>query len=390
MGGYRHVGLLRIALAMASVAGSIAISCSAAQAGKYKVLYRFTGGGDGKGPQAAPARDADGNLYGITYEGGAGAKGTVWKLKPDGTQSVLHSFATKDGDGYHPNNGLTLDKNGNIYGTTLHGGPDEIGTIFRIKRNGAYELLHAFNGSDGALPSSRVILDSSGNIYGATDLDGGESSYGTIYKLAPDGIVTVLHRFQTIATGVYPSGDLARDIKGALYGTTGGGKFGCGTIFKLTSGGTKSILHDFICDRSGQFPNGVVRDDKTGDLFGITRQGGPDGHGIVYRRSTDGLLHTLHVFDDCCGGGLGPLGVLSVDRDYVYGVTAGGGAHNLGTVYRVRLADRADSVLHSFAGGNDGWNPAGIRLSGKYLYGTTIYGGGGGGSDSGTVFRIRK
>jgi uncharacterized repeat protein (TIGR03803 family) len=105
--------------------------------GKETVLYRFTGGKDGAGPQASVVRDSAGNLYGTTQGGGdlncvpPYGCGTVFKLDKSGKLTVLHRLAGGD-DGYHPLGGVTLDKAGNIYGTAAYGGVYGNGVVFKL------------------------------------------------------------------------------------------------------------------------------------------------------------------------------------------------------------------------------------------------------------------
>ncbi len=217
-------------------------------AGNETVLYRFTGGADGAYPEAPMIRDTEGNLYGTTLSGGdlscsfRGGCGTVFKLDPTGTQTVLYSF-TGAADGFWPTGRLIRDVAGNFYGTTGHGGgvscpqnPDVgCGTIFKLDNSGNETVLWRFTGgSDGAYPFSGVVRDAAGNLYG-TAVAGGRSGCGTVFKLDTAGNFTVLHTFSGGRDGGSP-GELIRDTVGNLYGITGGGGVGegYGVVFKLT------------------------------------------------------------------------------------------------------------------------------------------------------------
>jgi len=92
-------------------------------------IFSFT---DGACPYAPLIRDADGNLYGTTLQGGAFGYGTVFKLDPSSKETVLHSFAEGTLDGYYPSAGLLRDEAGNLYGTTENGGASEYGTVFKL------------------------------------------------------------------------------------------------------------------------------------------------------------------------------------------------------------------------------------------------------------------
>lgn len=236
--------------------------------GRETVLYAFTGGADGGGPIGALVRDEEGNLYGTTLNGGdvsspactANLKGcgVIFKIDRHGKETVLHTF---EGVGYAPSEaaGLTLDRDGTLYGTTRYGGqgpnPSGYGTVFKLERNGKYTTLYKFTGkADGGSPTGPPLLIGK-DLYGTTagggklddDPNGGGPPFGgtsgVIYKLDQSGKETVLYTFQGKADGAYPISQLAQDDEGNLYGTTFyGGTFngeyceynGCGVVYKLT------------------------------------------------------------------------------------------------------------------------------------------------------------
>jgi uncharacterized repeat protein (TIGR03803 family) len=191
--------------------------------------------GDGNFPNASLVRDAAGNLYGTTIYGGAYGWGTIFKIGPGGSETVLYSFQG-GADGANPSNGVYRDSQGNLYGTTASGGSDDFGTVFKVTSSGEHLILYNFNGSDGAQPIGGVTLDGNGNIYGATYL-GGSHNKGTIFKLNSfklnsDGELTVLHEFSGTSDGEYPESVLP--MNGALYGVTNqGGTYNLGVVFKL-------------------------------------------------------------------------------------------------------------------------------------------------------------
>jgi uncharacterized repeat protein (TIGR03803 family) len=142
---------------------------------------------DGANPIGGVVLDTSGNLYGTTANGGAYGDGTVFKLTLSGTETILHSFDNNDIDGIHPYAGLVLDKTGNLYGTTVSGGGtgSAAGIVFEMTPSGTETILHTFGGSpDGAFPWGGVVLDKSGNLYGTT-LSGGANSFGTVFKITP-------------------------------------------------------------------------------------------------------------------------------------------------------------------------------------------------------------
>jgi uncharacterized repeat protein (TIGR03803 family) len=158
------------------------------------VLYNFLSpNGLGPNPVGGPVLDKAGNLYGATYHGGTHhSDGKIFELvhkKTKWTEKVLYDFGGAAGDGANPNAGVVLDSNGNIYGTTLYGGSSNYGTVFELVApvgTGAYEekILTSFDGTDGRAPYASLIFDSSGNLYGTT-LGGGSSNEGTVFEVAP-------------------------------------------------------------------------------------------------------------------------------------------------------------------------------------------------------------
>jgi uncharacterized repeat protein (TIGR03803 family) len=201
------------------------------------VLHAFAkSGSDGQTPYAGLIQGSDGNLYGTTYFGGANGFGTVFKVTPGGTETVLYSFAGGS-DGEHPYAGVIQGSDGNFYGTTYQGGASGFGTVFKLTPSGTETVLYSFAGgsSDGAYPEAGVIQGSDGNFYGNT-LQGGASGLGIVFELTPGGTETILHTFAGGSSdGANPSANLVQGSDGNLYGSTGaGGTSGNGTFFKVT------------------------------------------------------------------------------------------------------------------------------------------------------------
>jgi uncharacterized repeat protein (TIGR03803 family) len=152
--------------------------------GTETVLHSF-GGAYGANPYfSGVVRDTAGNLYGTTTAGGANGFGTVFKLSPTGTETVLHSFANDGTDGFSPYAGLAIDTKGNLYGTTYFGGASGFGTVFKLTPTGTETVLHSFanNGTDGFDPYAGLALDKAGILYGTT-LEGGANGFGTVFKI---------------------------------------------------------------------------------------------------------------------------------------------------------------------------------------------------------------
>src|SRR5271167_576360 len=211
------------------------------------VLYSFANSPDGANPRfVTPIPDTKGNLYGTTNYGGAYGYGTVFKLTPSGTKTILHSFDPNGTDGAYPVASLVVGKNGNLYGTTVEGGAYGIdGTVFELGPPATFcrsvlcpwreTVLHSFGASgDGSQPYSVLTVDKEGNLYGTTNVGGGYS-YGTVFELTPSGTETILWSFGNGNDGANPIAGVVLDTNGNLYGTTEyGGAYNQGTVFELT------------------------------------------------------------------------------------------------------------------------------------------------------------
>jgi len=269
--------------------------------GTETTLYVFTGGADGGNPFGTPIMDKDGNLYGTTVGGGlnacGGGCGTVYKVTPSGTETVLYNFCSdiQNGnclDGIFPEAGLIADKAGNLYGTVVGGGSNGYGAVFELAPDGTETVLYSFKGgaTDGGTPEAAVIADSNGNLFGTT-IQGGSGGDGTVFKLTPGGVESVLHSFTGGSDGDYPTASLIEDNKGNLYGTTfrGGGSgcafngsYGCGTVFEVTQKGTEKVLHNFGSGSDGFYPYGSLVADGLGNIYGTAPFGGSTGWGTVF------------------------------------------------------------------------------------------------------------
>jgi uncharacterized repeat protein (TIGR03803 family) len=177
------------------------------------------------------------------------------------------------------------DSTGNLYGTTYDGGAGKVGVVFKVDMSGQETVLCSFNGYDGALPFSGVIRDPGGNLYGTTAGGGGPfgDGEGVVYKLDPSGAITVLYAFPGGADGAETFAGVIRDRAGNLYGTTFfGGTADAGVVFELDSAGSYTVLYSFAggVDRGNPY-GGVIRDER-GNLYGTTYYGGPGNRGVVF------------------------------------------------------------------------------------------------------------
>jgi uncharacterized repeat protein (TIGR03803 family) len=271
---------------------------------------------------------------------------------------------------------------------------------------GSEQVLYSFTGgSDGANAATGMVLDDNGNLYGTT-VTGGTSQCGTVFKLtaqaSPPWPETVLHNFGCYTDGKNPHGGVSFDRRGNLDGTTVAGgsggacsSDGCGILFQLTPQ-TENVLHNFTAGRDGFGPGGGVVFDPIGNVYGMTPDGGSYSEGTIYEAWRAGRRwheKVIHAFTGGTDGGVGSLGLLLRDTaGNLYGVAEIGGAHDAGTVFKLRATSRKRwklTTLYAFKGQPDGGSPYGglVADSAGDLYGTTYYGGA---SGMGSVFELAR
>ena len=378
-------------LALAASLMLVLIFAPATSAQTFTLLYQFRSGPGGINPYAGVVRDAKGNLYGTTYNDGALASGTVFRINALGKEKILHSFSQTDGDGAFPWYGtLTRDSFGNLYGTTITGGiagEQCCGTVFEVTASGKETVLYRFTGTNGdGFPQYGVVRDPLGNLYGTTQ-NGGPYNAGTVFKVDPTGKKTVLYSFTGSNDGGEPVAGLVLDAKGNLYGTTSqGGPSFAGNVFKVDPAGKETTLYTFTGSTDGGDPEAGVIRDSHGNLYGTTNFGGTENAGTVFKVDPQGHETVLHNFTGGSDGWL-PIGA-SLVRDSagnLYGTTPQGGSTDFGVVFKID-AKGHETILHTFSG-SDGKIPYGTLILDKAgnLYGTTYQGGAHGG---GVVFKI--
>ncbi len=329
--------------------------------GTLTTLYSFcpqSGCPDGALPERL-IQASDGNFYGTTGAGGVSSEcstglgpgcGTVFKITPSGTLTTLHSFCSQNNctDGFGPIGGLTQATDGNFYGTTAFGGAQgpcgsggsesTCGTVYKITPSGTLTTLYSFcsqSGCPDGYEPSGLVQATDGNFYGMTD-DGGANSYGTVFKITPEGALTTLYSFcsQSGCTdGEYPYEKLTQAADGNFYGTTtNGGANSGGTVFKITPSGTLTTLHSF-CAQSGctdgKEPFTGLLQASDGNFYGTTVYGGANSYGTVFKITPSGTLTTLYSFcsQSGCPDGYAPRATpIQGTNGDLYGLTPEGGS----------------------------------------------------------------
>ncbi len=311
------------------------------------ILYKFSGGSDGKYPSSGLIRDSAGNLYGTTSQGGSSSCGcgVVFKVDSGGTETVLYSFTQTDGE--YPSGGLIFDAHGDLFGTTTNGGTYGNGAVFELVPNsdGSWteKVLYSFidNSGDGATPEAGVAMDNAGNLYGTTEAGGNNPGDGTIFELKHSGsswTESILYSFTGGSDGSRPFAGLTIH-DGNLYGTTIAGGSGAGVVFELRRGSTvwtETVIYAFKGHPDGTSPEAGVIFDKSGNLYGTTYSGGWRycfiGCGTIFKltpKSGGGWQETVlyHFNGRGVGDGENPEASLLRDaKGHLYGTTPVGGS----------------------------------------------------------------
>ncbi len=375
----------------------------------FQVLHHFTSidpaaftNADGAYPEGKLVLDGN-TLYGTTYQGGNNQFGSVFSVQIDGSAfAVLHVFDSSEG--MLPVAGLTLSGT-KLFGTTYYGGTDGNGTIFTLNTDGSgYTTLYSLanGGNDGIGPRATLLL--SGNTLFGSAYEGGANGNGTLFSLQTDGTgFNLFYTFSALDPNYYDNNDGANPISelllyhGVLCGTAPGGGLiatpsysqNFGTLFQVNPDGT-GFSTDYFFDNTSASTDGynpecpLVISGNT--VYGMTYLGGLDNYGGVFKVNRDGtgfvLLHSFGFAE-----GAYPVGGLALAGNTLYGTTISGGAFvTNGVVFSMNTDGTGYSVLHSFAGGTEGYEPsAGVTIGGGALYGTTYNGGSNG---YGTVYRL--
>jgi uncharacterized repeat protein (TIGR03803 family) len=268
---------------------------------------------DGQQPDSDLVADSNGDLFGTTLSGGTGA-GTVFEIAktPTGYASAATTLFNFSSDistvtGTGPKGGLIMDASGDLFGTTLGGGPleDDGGIVYEIAKTGTGyastpTVVAAFPNGLGS--SASVIADAHGDLFGTT-LIGGSTTSSTVFEILKttdgyDSTPKTLVSFDGADGDELPAG-LIIDADGDLFGTTrAGGADGVGTVFEIakTPSGYASMPTTVLSfnEADGGIPLASLVADASGDLFGTTYAGGSaeDAVGTVFEITGGGFVPT--------------------------------------------------------------------------------------------------
>jgi uncharacterized repeat protein (TIGR03803 family) len=300
--------------------------------GAFSVLHRFDGT-DGGGPLGELILDADGSLWGTTSGGGVDNRGVAFRLDPSGQLSAVPMR-----DGAFPEAGLTRGPDGLFYGTTFYGGLGDgrgDGTVFRLDPGTlAIQTLHAFRGHDGRGPACALLFV--GGQLAGTAAYGGDGDRGTAFVMDLDGRA---FGAQQAYRGARPYAGLTLDAQGRAWGVADEDNAqgrGLGGIFTIAPDGAVTVAHRFAADYSEGASSSRLLLGKDGWLYGMAYGGGAAHHGTIYRFDPeDGPFEVLHDFTGQADDGGYPSSSLTQDASGAfYGTTTAGGAFGQGVVFR--------------------------------------------------------
>jgi uncharacterized repeat protein (TIGR03803 family) len=334
----------------------------------------FTQCPNGFDPTLAPIQLSDGNLYVVTWWAGQGnpnAGGTVFRAAPSGQGFVIHTFqpTTPSGgfpNGEHPVIGFAQGTDGNLYGVTEQGGAYNSGVMYKLARNGSFQVLYNFCSLSGCPDGpGPLTLAKDGNFYGG--------EFHTIFRITPQGSWSLLHALDPTKEGT--AGALIQASDGNFYGA--GWNNAKGTIFQVTPAGNFTILYQF---QLGEGVSSNLVQASDGYIYGATNESG-SGTGI-FRISLSGNLTFIHQMTD--GEGYSPIQLLQASDGNLWGLSD----FRNGSFFAVTLGG-ASITSGAFTCNSTGCQPQGM-IEGRdgNFYGTAIMGGTAPGNPEGTVFKI--
>ena len=248
--------------------------------------------------------------------------------------------------------------------------------------------VYTFTGGTGDVantePYGVMNQGRDGNLYSAAPA-GGANAAGGIFLATPAGTDSVIYNFKfTDGSVCQPGFNMAND--GNFYGHCfSGGPSGQGVVYKVTPSGTFTILHAFTGGADGGTPNGPPIQAADGNLYATTWFGGAHNLGTVYKLTLGGTFTTLYSFTGAADGSAPSAPFVQGTDGNLYGSSQYGGAHNCGTIFKITTAGKL-TVVHAFTC-TDGNRPVSAMIQGAdgNFYGTTYQGGA---NDNGVVFKM--
>jgi uncharacterized repeat protein (TIGR03803 family) len=302
------------------------------------VKIMFEESNSGKVPASGLLQASNGNMYGLTVFGGANNFGVLFEYNPY-TNIYSKKFDFNDIDGRRPSNTMIQASNGKLYGTVRFGGGSGVaGLLFEYDINtNTYTKKVKFNTiASGRNPFGSLMQASNGKIYGTT-YAGGADNAGVIYEY--DFVTDVYTKkidLDSLSTGINPFGGLIEYTNGKLYGMNStGGLYNQGTLYEYdinTNVLVKKV--DFDSINKGKLPSGDLTIGPNGKLYGLASRGGINNAGVLFEYDPQTNSYNKKIDFDSLANGTALFGTLKLGSNgKLYGMAAGGGLNNLGTIF---------------------------------------------------------
>jgi uncharacterized repeat protein (TIGR03803 family) len=308
-----------------------AVAGSTNQAATYTTLYTFKNNGDGAHPNAPPVQGPDGNLYGVTYDGG-----NIYRIGTNGVGFVVLAHLNLP-----MQTPLTVGEDGNLYGVTADGGNNGYGTIFQMTLAGQVTPLYSFHGAnDGGHPHGKLLWARDGMLYGSSTMGGAPSSQGVIFRQDPHVVnaYTIVHALagMNAAEGSGITAGLMQGSDGRLYGlASAGGTGSVGTLFTLDTSGTTFTVLKAFSGGDGTNPYSTPALHTNGVIYSATKTGGPlsnGAEGLVFSYSPGMSPFASLVGSTRSFPATAAFGVLGQGFTQATGVKVGTGVANFSVV----------------------------------------------------------
>ena len=325
------------------------------------------GGNLGGNPSGRFTEAGNGKLYAMTYQGGSNNEGTI--IEYDIANDTIKKIFDFDGNtnGRNPFGSFLALSNGNLMGVTYQGGIYNFGILFELNpSNAALNVIHDFNGSvTGSNPYSTPSIGPNGNLFTMTYL-GGANNFGTLveYDFVNDTVIKHID-FNSSQNGRNPFGDLIT-INSELYGMTPfGGSRNSGVIFKYDpSGKTFTKLHDVQGGENGRIPFGSLFHASNDKLYSCTNQGGISNSGILFSYDLNVQQFNIEIHFNYAENGAYPMGRMHLASDYkLYGLSSEGGLFNDGVIFEIDPVDGQFKKLLDLQDSSTGSHPNGSFIS---------------------------
>lgn len=336
---------------------------------------------DGKTPEGTLIQATNGNLYGMTTEGGANDAGVIFEFNIiTNIYTIKFNFDFGTATGYNPKGGLLQASNGKLYGATYSGGNYYYGVLFEYDiTTNTYTKKYDFDNIDGANPIASLIQANNGKLYGTT-FGGGVDLIGVLfeYEISTN---TFFKKFDfTISSGGYPNGDLMQATNGKLYGLTSWGAlnyFGCLYEFDIL---TNIYTNKYDFDLNSYGSKGNLIESSTGKLVGVTEDDGINYSGVIFEYDFVSSSYTIKKsFGIAPFSGRYPFcNIIKASNGKIYGVTEVGaivpGEQGLIFEYDLTTNTLNDKLFFQTSEGHTPYGSLCKATNGK-LYGYTNGGG---------------